>query len=86
MSVKYWAYSDATNQDDCIPAGCDECGHLDACMMGIVTKGDPVTARWKHRHDGVYCTLCGKRNLLNVETAYCPHCGARMKGVEDEED
>lgn len=41
---------------------------------------------WKHRHNGVYCTSCGKQNLQNVKTPFCPHCGARMKGVADETD
>lgn len=31
---------------------------------------------------GIYCSECGE--TLGCEANFCPNCGARMKGVDDE--
>ena len=38
----------------------------------------PYSARW------YYCSYCGKVNDFNQMTNYCPNCGAKMKGGEEE--
>lgn len=47
---------------------------------------DPVKhGRWIDRgREGLFCSVCNSRCLLNYESdyhpsAYCPHCGAKMQ-------
>ena len=36
--------------------------------------------RYPH-NSGIYCSLCKhKRRYRDIRDAYCPHCGAKMKG------
>ena len=48
---------------------------------------DPVKhGRWKRTPTGwVYCSVCGQEppNETNIETNYCPHCGAKMDEVSE---
>lgn len=51
---------------------------------------EPVRhGRWNYRHedDWCYCTACGTDAEGSdgecLETDYCPHCGARMDGGDD---
>ena len=31
------------------------------------------------------CSLCGKKQFLPYGMKYCPHCGARMDGAEEQD-
>jgi len=51
----------------------------------IVTDEDG----WANGTHALICSECGKGYHLNIERVigdwnYCPNCGARMKGVDDE--
>lgn len=60
------------------------------------TDADRPTGSWKEDHKGggfkewldITCSLCGKTlhdiQKLPEDYEYCPFCGARMKGADDE--
>lgn len=62
----------------------------------LTTIHQPVFDRWAgewihDRHFGVNlpehkCSICGEWEYSDTESNYCPHCGARMKGAEDEDN
>lgn len=64
--------------------GCDFedacCAIEDAPAIDPVKHGHWV---WKKPSDDCRCSNCGK--IADQKYPYCPWCGARMKGEEDEE-
>ena len=45
-----------------------------------------VHGKWDDSLDGItpYCSICGRSHKLMVRTPnYCPNCGARMDGGEE---
>lgn len=50
-------------------------------------KADRPQGEWKPKnHHTDYCSLCGfeETQWRTIEYKFCPHCGARMKGIDDE--
>ena len=49
-----------------------------------ITEGK--VGKWIHDDFGYHCSECWTRypNEITDELNYCPNCGARMKGEEDE--
>lgn len=50
-------------------------------------KADRPQGEWKPKnHHTDYCSLCGfeETQWRTIEYKFCPHCGARMKEVDDE--
>lgn len=49
---------------------------------------EPVRhGHWDDSFDGItpYCSVCGmSHNCINRTPDYCPHCGARMNGGNDD--
>lgn len=40
---------------------------------------------WDFDEETFYiCTQCGERAINNETTPYCPHCGAKMDGKDEE--
>ena len=40
---------------------------------------------WISNHDGYWtCSECGLSFLFYAKGNFCPHCGAKMKGADDE--
>ena len=46
-----------------------------------VSRKDGERAMIEAPHNKMFCSSCGKHEY---PTEYCPHCGAKMKGGEDE--
>lgn len=50
-----------------------------------VEVADRPQGEWISNHDGYWvCSECGLRVLIYAKGNYCPNCGARMKGADDE--
>ena len=46
---------------------------------------DRPQGEWIPNHDGSWnCSECGLRVFIYAKGNYCPNCGARMKGADDE--
>ena len=64
-----------------------------ATINNMPTVEEQKTGRWIHKGGGSFiCSDCGEMVGLNTYRSeraceiflYCPHCGARMKGDENE--
>lgn len=74
-------------------AMCDAC-YMDDALYQIEcapsVDAAPVRhGRWAH-HKGGYsdhyeCTVCGEGIVLTARFRYCPNCGAKMDGGDDNE-
>ena len=54
-----------------------------AKVVNAIPSADRPQGEWiDAKNAGWKCTVCGKWS--NGQYDYCPHCGARMKGVDDE--
>lgn len=48
-------------------------------------SAEPKTVEWISNRDGSWnCSECGLRVFVYAKGNYCPNCGAKMKGGEDE--
>jgi rubrerythrin len=56
---------------------------------------EPKTGRWiadgqkqKHGNEWMHCSVCGFSDIdvPATHTNYCPHCGAKMEGEDNETD
>ena len=48
-------------------------------------SADRPQGEWKSNHNGYWtCSECGLSFLFYAKGNYCPNCGARMKGADDE--
>lgn len=48
-------------------------------------SADRPQGEWVSNHDGSWnCSECGLRVFIYAKGNYCPNCGARMKGADDE--
>ena len=48
-------------------------------------SADRPQGEWISNHDGYWiCSECGLRVLIYAKGNYCPNCGAKMKGADDE--
>ena len=71
--------------DECLVV--DESGeHIaDICedVIDTIPSADRPQGEWiDAKNAGWKCTVCGKWS--NGQYDYCPNCGARMKGADDE--
>ena len=64
---------------------CEEMARRHQAEILELTKDRPQ-GEWKHESDcGVTkCKKCGWSIEECIDWNYCPHCGARMKGADDE--
>lgn len=61
---------------------CHNCGMLNVSATDVQSVKH---GKWKKRmstSDSVKCSVCG--NSHEYETTYCPNCGARMDGDEND--
>lgn len=50
-------------------------------------SADRPQGEWKSKHNGYWtCSECGLSFLFYAKGNFCPNCGARMKGADDEAD
>ena len=56
------------------------------CMDELMAMiADRPQGEWVSNHDGSWnCSECGLRVFIYAKGNYCPNCGARMKGADDE--
>lgn len=67
---------------------CDYNVPIDNCIKRLnkVKSADRAQGEWKSKHNGYWtCSECGLSFLFYAKGNYCPNCGARMKGADDEE-
>lgn len=73
----------------------DCCGFYDGIKVGYQSAADrldtlPVVEERKHGHwididfDTSICSMC--KNPQEIETTYCPECGAKMENNGDDDD
>jgi hypothetical protein len=71
----------------------DRFGYTDIVKVNIaldkstVDAVEVVHARWDDSFDGItpYCTACGRsHNCINRTPNYCPNCGAKMDGGNED--
>ncbi len=72
---------------DIVQATYNDIGKVLVSFLELVPSAQERTGRWiditKTGGDFVWkCSECGELNL--EDTYYCPHCGARLMGVEHE--
>ena len=66
---------------------CDYNVPIDNCIKRLnkVKSADRPQGEWVSNHDGSWnCSECGLRVLIYAKGNFCPNCGARMKGADDE--
>lgn len=75
---------------------CETCLHRAVCGKYKATGGvDKCEHHAEERHGRwiltdykpflyIKCSLCGRRELIGHETAYCPYCGTPMDGGNDD--
>ena len=56
-----------------------------------ITEGEWIRIEWNENIEGYIvpmraykCSACGEKGVAS--TRFCPNCGARMKGVDDEDN
>lgn len=69
-------------------AGCKE-SYEDCLKDAVKTFKDIPSAEkqgdWINLHNGKWkCSECGIEVLIYAKGNFCPNCGARMKGADDE--
>lgn len=47
-------------------------------------KGEWIEESDNHGHSSYFCSRCGTQE--GEPSGFCPNCGARMKGADNEED
>lgn len=53
--------------------------------INALPSADRAQGEWKSKHNGYWtCSECGLSFLFYAKGNYCPNCGARMKGADDE--
>lgn len=81
-----------------VTSECDSCIHKAVCSIYIATGGvnrcehhkEERKGRWEYHWFDAYCSECGYENKPNAVTrvrddpAFCPKCGADMRGEKDE--
>lgn len=86
--------NDVIYRADAIEAVCRDCTleRKDKCKaegycyevknLKALPSADAVQGEWLYRWNEVECSVCGE--FAKDKSNYCPMCGARMKGGEDE--
>ena len=86
---------DTIYREDAIRAVCKgcreefkECAHHWSCPklneLAAVPSADRPQGEWIDDGFAHRCSICGKQGVGIEYYNYCPNCGARMKGVDDE--
>lgn len=54
-------------------------------LINAIPSADRPQGEWISNHDGSWnCSECGLRVFIYAKGNFCPNCGARMRGGEDE--
>ena len=82
-------WNGACTVDAAKPTDCDLMCEMFGFMTNLVNAGyrKQSEGEWvKYPHNsGIYCSLCKhKRRYRDIRDAYCPNCGAKMKGANNE--
>lgn len=69
---------------------CDKCSVPKLCrLISAIPSVDRPSGEWmpKNSHT-MYCDVCGFEEVewRTQDYDYCPRCGARMKGADDEDN
>ena len=71
--------------------GCGDCAVVEKVRKAL--SADRPQGEWVEQEDCWQCSECGDEYVLEVGVKpidarmhYCPNCGARMKGADDETD
>ena len=77
--------SDIPSVEQTIEIDADQLAKL--LREGWTIHSEPKQGEWIGKGDceaiSVKCSICGRDNGLNASN-FCPNCGARMKGADDE--
>lgn len=66
---------------DCIDSVYGVCAER-IYYAGYRSRAEGEWIKYPH-NSGIYCSLCKhKRRYRYIHDAYCPNCGAKMKGTE----
>ena len=78
------------NFDDAFETGWNEA----LSCINVLPSAQPRTGEWIDMGDFERCSFCNGTHLKEIQTfygkatwiktPYCPNCGARMKGADDE--
>ncbi len=65
---------------ECYDVDCDFCKATHLYNAGYRKQSEGEWVKYPHG-SGIYCSLCKhKRRYRDINDAYCPNCGAKMKG------